>query len=77
MKHLLLVALLVAGCGGNAPQPATVPVARISKLDSATIRQLCAKPDSVLAGQATCVLRDQREPLRVLPKPPAEHPPSN
>lgn len=38
---------------------------RTAALDSATARRLCVAPDSVAAGRAPCVLRDQRPPVRV------------
>jgi hypothetical protein len=38
---------------------------RVATMDSATARRVCAAPDSVLAGRAACVLRDQRHPARV------------
>ena len=77
MKWTLLLALPLAGCVG-APRPsAPAAVARVSTWDSASVRELCAKPDSVLAGRANCELRDQRQPPTVFPKPAAEHPPSN
>lgn len=36
-------------------------------MDSATVRRLCAAPDSVLAGRRLCELRDQG---RVFVRPP-------
>lgn len=77
MKWTLLLALPLVGCVGASRPPATASVARAPAWDSATVRELCAKPDSVLAGRANCELRDQRQPPTVLPKPAAEHPPSN
>ena len=47
-------------------------------LDSATIYRLCAKPDSVYAGKAECVLNDQGLPLETVPPrplPPASRTP--
>ena len=44
---------------------------RGAALDTASARRLCAAPDSVLAGRAPCVLRDQgvRPPVRPRPQP--------
>lgn len=66
MKNwMLLLALPLSGCMGTPRTPEASPVARLSRMDSATVRRLCAKPDSVLGGHASCELRDQRAPIKV------------
>jgi hypothetical protein len=77
MKWTLLLSLPLVGCVGSPRPPAPASVARASAWDSTTVRELCAKPDSVLAGQANCELRDQRQPPTVLPKPTVGRPPSD
>ena len=70
--------VLIMACnpsGARAPAPAASPdplsdtghVLRLAPMDSATIERLCAKPDSVRAGKAECVLKDQSPPARPLP----------
>ncbi len=39
--------------------------ATVATLDTTRARQLCVSPDSVLAGRAACVLRDQRVVAKV------------
>jgi hypothetical protein len=34
-------------------------------MDTASVRRLCAAPDSVLAGRRSCELRDQRQLIKV------------
>ena len=62
----LLIALGVA-CARPARQSTETvsPVRVAAALDTATVRRICAAPDSVIAGQRSCVLRDQRGPIRV------------
>ena len=47
--------------GRLAPPPGTVAVLA----DTATVRRICAQPDSVIAGRRACVLRDQRAIVKV------------
>ena len=48
---------------GEKPS-AALSNAQLAAMDSATIVRLCQRPDSVRAGLAACVLRDQsRSPL--------------
>jgi hypothetical protein len=67
---ILIIAL--NGCHRAAAKPSQV-AARVA-MDSATIEKLCAHPDSVRAGLAECVLKDQSQPrserLRPVPSPP-------
>lgn len=42
---------------------AALSKAQLSTMDSATIERLCQRADSVRAGVAACVLRDQSQPL--------------
>ena len=58
--------------------PGTSSRLPVVPLDSATIYRLCAKPDSVYAGKAECVLNDQGLPLETVPPrplPPASRTP--
>jgi hypothetical protein len=74
--HLAVVVLLLIACGRqhSAPQRVAMQARTIStaQLDSATIERLCMHPDSVHAGRADCVLKDQSAPPpgRRLEKPP-------
>ncbi len=77
MRWTLLLVIALGACSRTAPSSAVAPLARVSTLDSATIRQLCAKPDSMHAASVSCELRDQRQPITVFPKPSVEHPSSN
>jgi hypothetical protein len=69
----VIAAVVLAGPGctrsaAHARRDAAVHPARASRiaaLDSANARRLCAAPDSVLAGRAPCVLRNQAPPVRV------------
>lgn len=64
----VLAALASIGCARTArtdAAPRPTAARRVAALDSAHTRQLCAAPDSVLAGRAACVLRNQSPPLRV------------
>jgi hypothetical protein len=65
--------LAVACVSAPAPQASEEPQAVGSRppMDSATIERLCAKPDSVRAGKADCVLKDQSAPPPSRPPPPA------
>ncbi len=74
MRLTLLLAAALAACSTTAHSPAAVPVARLTALDSATVRRLCAKPDSVLARTANCELRDQRQLITVVPNRSVERP---
>jgi hypothetical protein len=59
----------------RADRPATTRTAQASTMDSATIERLCLRPDSVRAGRAPCVLRDQsRSPWLRQPDPPPPRP---
>jgi hypothetical protein len=58
----LFVVLLAAGCHG-APRPGDpARVSQVAKMDSATVRQICESPDSVIAGTKDCVLLYQGRP---------------
>ena len=53
-------AFALAACNHAPPRSqAIVPAASRVALDSAEIARLCAHPDSVRAGLADCVLKDQ------------------
>lgn len=64
-----LVALAGVGCArapqADSLQPRPMAAQRVAALDSASAHRLCAAPDSVLAGRAACVLRNQAPPPRV------------
>jgi hypothetical protein len=64
MRLVLILPLAagLAGCQGGPHQELGAPVRRSASMDSATTQRLCAKPDSVLAGQRDCELRDQSPP---------------
>jgi hypothetical protein len=64
MKWILLSMALV-GCRSASHQEDVSSAARVSVMDTATVRLLCAAPDSVLAGRRSCELRDQRQRVRV------------
>lgn len=51
------IALSSLGC--HRSPPATVASTDAPRMDSATIERLCVSPDSVRAGTAACVLKDQ------------------
>ena len=61
--QLAVIVLLLIACGRHhsAPQRVAMQARTIStaQLDSATIERLCLHPDSVRAGRADCVLKDQ------------------
>lgn len=63
-----VAALALAGCATRT-RPDTVatpaPARRVAALDTAAARRICAAPDSVVAGRAPCVLRNQAPPIRV------------
>jgi hypothetical protein len=84
--------LIAAACASGQPEPgaasksepgtlaAPAPASRLPvvPMDSATIYRLCAKPDSVRAGKAECVLKDQSPTPQMVqprPMPPARRPP--
>lgn len=74
VSRAAVLAALAAGACARAATPADtlVPAAsagRFAGLDSGSVRRLCAEPDSVLAGRAACVLRDQARPAPVRPPP--------
>ena len=61
-----VLALAVAACapsGRTHRSPANALV--LTAADTAMVRRLCAAPDSVLAGQRSCELRDQRPTIKV------------
>jgi hypothetical protein len=65
MRWIFLMAFV--GLGGCSSAPG-LPVNRsqfVATMDSASVRRLCEQPDSVLAGRANCMLRDQRRPVKV------------
>jgi hypothetical protein len=52
---------LLVGCHGTPPRDTPAQTARtVATMDTAAVRRLCASPDSVIAGQRPCELRDQR-----------------
>ena len=62
MRHTLLalVILAVAACSSSRPPRDSVATEQqlvVSVTDTATVKRLCASPDSVLARRAPCVLR--------------------
>ena len=68
----LSVVLVLAAACHRTPAKAvrTLPTAARAGMDSAEIDRLCLAPDSVRAGKADCVLKDQSAPLqRPLPVP--------
>jgi len=71
--QLAVVVLLLIACGRHhsAPQRVAMQARTVSgaKLDSATIERLCMHPDSVRAGRADCVLKDQSNPPEQRLKP--------
>jgi hypothetical protein len=57
---LALVILALAACSSSRPPRDSVATGQplvVSATDTATVRRLCASPDSVLANRAPCVLR--------------------
>jgi hypothetical protein len=59
MKCTLPLALVLVACRSTQRQDDRNPVARVSAMDTAIVRRLCAQPDSVLAGRRSCELLDQ------------------
>jgi hypothetical protein len=57
---LLSIALAACTAPASRREAALSPVT-----DTATVRRLCAAPDSVLAGKRACLLRDQRAIIKV------------
>lgn len=51
--------LAVVGCHHRAAKTVAMKAAPRVAMDSVAIARLCAQPDSVLAGRADCVLKDQ------------------
>ena len=81
--RVLLVGTMVslAGCNRSpapmrtAEEPAALRARPVAGLDSATIEKLCVAPDSVRAGKAECVLKDQSAPApQRAPAPPSTQP---
>jgi len=81
MNTLVAIALtsMLAACthppksDSGEGQSAALTKTRASAMDSATIERLCQRSDSVRAGLAACVLRDQSQPpvgRPVAPPPP-------
>ena len=70
-----LVVLVVAACHHQAPHTAVAKAAPRVQMDSAEIERLCAHPDSVRAGVADCVLKDQAPPPQQRLKPVPASPP--
>jgi len=67
---LTVVLVLTAACHHAPPKAMrTLPTAARAGMDSAEIDRLCLDPDSVRAGKADCVLKDQSAPLQRLPQP--------
>jgi hypothetical protein len=64
-RTALLLSLTLAGCRSASQQEELRSAARVSTMDSAMVRRLCAAPDSVLAGRRPCELLDQRLPPKV------------
>ena len=58
-KWSVLLGVAVLGCHNASPREHIEAPARTVAMDSSVVRRLCAQPDSVLAGRAICVLRDQ------------------
>jgi hypothetical protein len=60
---LVILAMVATACRHNPSnvqqRTAQTRVARAAEMDSATIERLCVQPDSVRAGRAECVLKDQ------------------
>jgi hypothetical protein len=57
------VLLVIAGsvsCQAVPHHGGAATAARISAMDTATVRRLCVQPDSVLAGRRSCELRNQQ-----------------
>ena len=59
--QLSVTVLLLIGCSRQHSSPQQVAIRTVStaQMDSATIERLCVHPDSVRAGRAECVLKDQ------------------
>ena len=68
--RFILFAVALPGCHGAAPREAKPAPQRTALMDSATIRLLCAEPDSVLAGRRSCVLLNQAAVPRIFRSPP-------
>jgi hypothetical protein len=65
MRWTLLAAVALVGCRSAPHQDDPGQAAHSVSLDTVAIRRLCAQPDSVLAGQATCELREQGRRIKV------------
>jgi uncharacterized protein YcfL len=61
-RWTLPLALVLVACRSTAQHADNRVATRVVVMDSATVRRLCAEPDSVLAGRRTCVLLDQSPP---------------
>lgn len=69
MLVILLAGAASAACR-QAPAPRRISSdSRSAVMDSAEVERLCASPDSVRAGTAACVLRNQGRPPRTRPRP--------
>ena len=71
----VIAVVAIAGCHHRQPQTQSLTAARPRlALDSAEIERLCVHPDSVRAGRADCVLKDQgvmgERRLKAPPAPP-------
>jgi hypothetical protein len=65
MKGLLLLVTVLVGCRSASNRQDGKTEARVSAMDTATVRRLCVAPDSVLAGRRSCELRDQRPRVKI------------
>lgn len=82
MKPLVAVALtgMLTACthppkaDSVEARSASLSKGQFSAMDSATIERLCQRADSVRAGLAACVLRDQSQPRGVRPIAPPPPP---
>jgi len=69
----VIAVVAIAGCHHSQPKTQSLAAAHSrAAMDSAEIERLCLHPDSVRAGRADCVLKDQGvRPERRLEAPPA------
>jgi hypothetical protein len=69
----MILSMLVSACSnhtrGAQERAAQFRTAKVAQMDSATIDRLCVHPDSVRAGRAECVLKDQSESPQYRLKP--------
>ena len=73
--HVGLIVLVVAACQHQSPHTAVAKATPRVQMDSAEIERLCAHPDSVRAGVADCVLKDQGLQREQRMKPTPSNPP--